>query len=122
VSAAPRALVVDDEPDLRELLRLELEGAGWVVQAAENGRAAWALLQAQPVDVVLTDLRMPGGSGVDLARKLHARGGPPPEVFLMSAYDDVSADEVFALGARELIPKPFDFEDVARRLARAIGR
>ena len=122
MSVQPRVLIVDDEPDLRELLRLELEGHGWQVEEAANGRDAWRLLQSRDVDVVLTDLRMPGGSGLELVEKLRERGAPPPEIFLMSAYADVSLEQTRSLGAHPLLAKPFDFEGVARTLGLALGR
>ena len=122
MSVQPRVLIVDDEPDLRELLRLELEGHGWQVEEAANGRDAWRLLQSRDVDVVLTDLRMPGGSGLELVEKLRERGAPPPEIFLMSAYGDVSLEQTRSLGAHPLLAKPFDFEGVARTLGLALGR
>ena len=122
MSVQPRVLIVDDEPDLRELLRLELEAHGWQVEEAANGHDAWRLLQSRDVDVVLTDLRMPGGSGLELVEKLRERGAPPPEIFLMSAYADVSLEQTRALGAHPLLAKPFDFEGVARTLGLALGR
>ena len=122
MSVQPRVLIVDDEPDLRELLRLELEAHGWQVEEAANGHDAWRLLQSRDVDVVLTDLRMPGGSGLELVEKLRERGAPPPEIFLMSGYADVSLEQTRALGAHPLLAKPFDFEGVARTLGLALGR
>ncbi|TVP59159.1 MAG: response regulator [Gemmatimonadales bacterium] len=69
-SDTARALVVDDEPSMRSVLRHLLELEGWSVEEAEDGQTALELSQARPPDLILTDLEMPGMDGEELARRL----------------------------------------------------
>jgi two-component system KDP operon response regulator KdpE len=85
-----RILVVDDEPDIRELLRIVLGAEGWEVEEASSGQEALDLLPDTPVDFVVLDQRMPWLSGVDTARRLVERGFEIPMV-LYSAYLDREA-------------------------------
>jgi len=66
-------LVVDDEPAVRRALAVVLEGAGYTVHPAENGRAALELLQEKPIDLVLSDHHMPEMSGIDLLKLVRVR-------------------------------------------------
>lgn len=82
---APTVLVVDDEPDLCEIVRRMLEGRGYNVLTAGGVAAATALAaaHAMAIDLLITDLRMPDGDGVDLSRKLVA-GNPGMALLYMS--------------------------------------
>src|SRR5499427_8312920 len=64
----PRILVVDDERSMRELLAIVLRREGYEVLLAENGRAAIELLEREPVDLLISDIKMPDVSGVDVLR------------------------------------------------------
>jgi CheY-like chemotaxis protein len=100
-------LVVDDEAVMRHGLRRALEGSGFTVAEADSGTAALAVLGERSVEVVLTDLRMPGRSGLELLREVKARW-PETEVILMTAYADAGvAEESLALGAAAVLLKPF---------------
>ena len=68
VSAAPRILVVDDEPSMREMLRIVLRRDGYEVLVAKSGAEAIDVLRQQPVDLLLSDIRMPGTGGVEVLR------------------------------------------------------
>ncbi len=79
-------LVVDDEFANAQALRLILEDQGYEVLTAWNGEDALALLEAHPVDLMITDLRMPVMDGLELCRILHQRASQPlPQVILMSS-------------------------------------
>src|SRR5438552_13649668 len=65
---APRILVVDDERSMRELLAIVLRREGYEVLLAENGRSAIALLEHEPVDLLISDIKMPDLSGVEVLR------------------------------------------------------
>lgn len=114
----PRALIVDDEAPARAELRYLLEEIGQVqvVGEAANGEEALLLLRSLPYDLVLLDIRMPGGSGLEVASAL--RDLPrPPQVIFTTAYPD-HAVEAFDLAAADYLVKPFD----AARLSRAVER
>jgi two-component system response regulator HydG len=84
----PRILVVDDEPANRITLERILSREGLDVDYASDGRAALEVVREGGVDVVLTDLKMPGMSGLELLRAIHALA-PDIEVALMTAYGTV---------------------------------
>ena len=123
MSGRMTAMIVDDEPLLREILKEEFESAGFMVIEADGGRAAFASLQKQPVDVVVSDIRMPGGSGLDLLDAIVGLGSGHPPVFLVTGYADVDRLVVLARGATEVFEKPYSVRDlleaVARRLTKA---
>lgn len=86
-----RILVVDDEDDIRSMLSIVLSGEGWDVEDVPGGAEALARCETTAYDVVVLDLRMPGLSGLDVARELTARsfGG---RLVLFSAYVDTSVE------------------------------
>ena len=90
VAAQPRArvLVVDDEPHQREILQMILESEGYEVALAGNGRQARKACEREPFDVVLTDLRMPDLSGIELLSAL-LEGEPGACVVLMTAHGTI---------------------------------
>lgn len=117
------AMIVDDEPLLREILKEEFESAGYQVIEADGGRAALSRLLQQPVDVVVSDIRMPGGSGLELLDAIVKLGPGQPPVFLVTGYSDVDRAGAVARGAADLFEKPYRVRDllqaVAQRLAPA---
>jgi len=87
-NAIARILVVDDQPELAELLQVVLEGEGHVVTAVHSGEAALERLARQPYDLVICDLQMPDVDGVAVYRAA-TQGVPPwPAVLLMTGYAD----------------------------------
>jgi DNA-binding NtrC family response regulator len=120
-AGAPRVLIVDDDEALRRLARDVLGGEGYELLDAPDGARALALLQETPVDVVVSDLRMPGLDGLGLlaaTRKLAA----PPVVVLLTAYGSVpQAVEAMRLGAFDFLEKPLPGPTTLRRtVARAL--
>lgn len=102
-------LIVDDEQEIRELLKDEFEYYGAVVLEAANGKIAAEILEKQPSDFVVTDIRMPGGDGIELLRTIKARTQSIP-VLVMSAFSDISKNEANQLGADAFFSKPFNLE------------
>lgn len=78
-------LVVDDDPDVREILRAHLEDAGHVVDEAGDGEAAIQRLREQPVDLVITDIYMPKLDGLDLMRRIRSFGLKIPIIEISGA-------------------------------------
>ncbi len=117
----PRALIVDDEAPARAELRYLLEEIGGVqvVGEATNGEEALLLLGSLDYDLVLLDVRMPGGSGLDVARALRDLPRPPQVVFT-TAYPDHAVD-AFDLAAADYLVKPFDADRLRRALERALA-
>jgi DNA-binding NtrC family response regulator len=103
-------LLVEDKDSFRRLLTQALQGSIWKVQAVADPQEALRHLESQPFHVLVTDLRLPGMSGIELirrARRLH----PGLRVVLMSAFGEPKdIVEAMRLGADDFLPKPFDLD------------
>lgn len=108
-----KVLVVDDEEEICALLRFEFEHAGLEVTTAGSVAEARNRLQADRFDLLLTDIGLPDGSGLEI---LEAARKVVPRVFLMTAQAKITLDEAIARGARKLYAKPFDFARTAREI------
>jgi CheY-like chemotaxis protein len=97
-------LVVDDDAGIADLLADLLADEGYAVKTAADGEEALAVVARVPVDLVLTDVMMPGIDGVTLSRRLRQRGDPTPVVLMSAVYDDVDLPGV------RFVPKPFDLD------------
>src|SRR5437867_10634906 len=99
-------LIVDDELGMRQFLTHLFQRDGHSVRVADNGRKAMTLLREEPADLVITDVRMPDMSGIDLLRAARELL-PGVEVVMMTAYANVNtASEAFLLGAYDFVQKP----------------
>jgi CheY-like chemotaxis protein len=114
-------LVVEDQDTLRQLLCRSLRQLGYGVLEAASGAAALTVLEERPVDLLLTDVVMPGISGRDLAERV-ARRRPGTPVLFMSGYtSDVISRHGMLDPKVELIEKPFTARELARRVRRLLG-
>ena len=110
-------LVVDDEPEVLDLLAETLERYGARTFRASGGIVAAKLLEKEKVDLVLSDIRMPDGDGIYLLGEVtRILGGPP--VVLMTGYSDLTEEEAMKRGAKALITKPFDFVGLVNYVAK----
>ena len=115
-------MVVDDEADIRQLLALALQAAGYSVATAENAHQALHLLQQLPCELVITDLRMPGMSGLDLLRCI-AELHPLTKGIVLTGYGSIqSAVEATKLGADNYITKPIVIEEFLRTVQSTVER
>ncbi|WP_018076725.1 sigma-54-dependent transcriptional regulator [Thiobacillus denitrificans] len=111
-----RILLVDDQKSLRRSLSLMLQGAGFETDEAESGEGALSRLGDQKYDLVITDLRMDGMSGVDLLREIK-RENPALPVILITAYGSIdSAVDAMRLGAFDYLTKPFREQDILEKI------
>src|SRR6476620_607431 len=117
-----KLLIVDDELGMRQFLTHLFQREGHVVRVAENGHVALEQLQQEAPDLIISDIRMPDMSGVELlraARELH----PDVEVIMMTAFANVdTAREAFLLGAYDFVQKPFDNDLLKETVARALDK
>src|SRR5688572_15698870 len=117
-----RVLVVDDEENLRLVVRTFLRRDGYEVETAANGEDALRLLETFGPDFVLTDVRMPKMGGLDLLSTLKAKGAEVT-VIVMSAYGSLDlAIEAIKAGAYDYIAKPFKPEELLLTLKKAEER
>jgi DNA-binding NtrC family response regulator len=108
----PKILAIDDEEGMRELLRANLTRKGYQVTAAKDAEEAFASLQSQLFDLVITDLRMPGLSGEALVQKLKKENPSLPVVVISAFGSTKSVVDVIKNGAEDYLPKPFTPEDL----------
>ena len=122
MSAGPRVLIVDDEASLLEFLSLFFEEEGYAVATAASMAGARARLAEGDYDLVLCDILMPDGNGIDLVREIKAED-PHAAVIVMTAYSsDKTAIEAMKAGAYDYIPKPFDVEELRVMAQKALER
>lgn len=111
-----RALVVDDEMNLGELLRMAMGNEGWEARAATNGQEALEVIREFEPDLIVLDVMMPGIDGVELLTRIRAAGNDVPVLFLTAK--DAVEDRIagIAAGGDDYVTKPFNLEEVVLRL------
>jgi two-component system OmpR family response regulator len=116
-------LIVDDDEEIRDLLRQYLEKNGFKVSIAANGRDMRAVLAREQVDMLVLDLMMPGEDGLALCRQLHAAGGNPLPILMLTARSD-EADRILGLemGADDYLTKPFASRELLARIRAVLRR
>ncbi len=121
---SPKAtiLVVDDEPDVREVLEEYFVAHGYAVIGAESADAARTMAAQHPVDLALVDINMPGEDGLSLARHLRERYAKTAIVMLTSAATVVDRIVGLEMGADDYVPKPFDPRELVARVKSVLRR
>jgi two-component system response regulator GlrR len=118
----PSVLLVDDDESLLRLMAIRLRGEGYAVQSAESGKDALRLLNTQNVDVVLSDLRMPGLDGLSLFEEIMSIGKDIP-VILMTAHGTIQdAVEATQRGVFGFLTKPIDHDELRALLKKAVSQ
>ena len=121
---AARILVVDDHEDNVELLRARLEARGYRVEAASDGMQALERVFADPPDLVLLDVMMPGLSGIDVCRALRARpeSADLPVILLTARSQEADVQAGFRAGADDYMTKPFSPRELVSRIDALLAR
>lgn len=118
----PRILVVDDEPDLLDLLTLHLEGAGMEVCRADSGAEALAAATADPFDLAILDIMMDDVDGLEVLRRLRAQQVQTPVILLSARREDRTKVRGFGLGADDYVTKPFSPAELVARVRAHLRR
>jgi two-component system, OmpR family, KDP operon response regulator KdpE len=114
-------LVVEDDPNIRKLVRVNLVKRGYTVSEAEDSHQALALFQNVPVDLVLLDLVLPGLSGVDICTWIRARSNVPIIILSARLEEDLKVAALDA-GADDYVTKPFGQEELLARVRAFLRR
>lgn len=117
-----RILIVDDERSLLLTLLANLELEGFDVEGAQDASSALRLIREQHFDLVLTDIRMPGMSGVELFRSVRSLRPDMPVILMTAFAAEHLIDEAIQAGVFAVLPKPFEIEHVIFALSRALSR
>ncbi len=119
--SSARILIVDDEPQIRRVLRTTLTSQGYTVAEAKNGDEALEQIREERPDLILLDVNMPGRSGLDVCRDIRRTGDIP---IIMLTVRNTERDKVQALdaGADDYVVKPFGSEELLARIRAALRR
>src|SRR6267143_2023399 len=120
-SKAPRILIVDDDAGQRSLLDSFLRGQGFETLVVDSGEKALEALRSQPLSMMISDVRMPGMTGLETLRRARQEHAVLP-VLLVTAYADIR-DAVGAMrdGAVNYLAKPIDLDELLASVRQAIG-
>jgi CheY-like chemotaxis protein len=116
-----RVLIVDDDPQMRVLLREILSEEGYQILEATDGKQALELIHQQPVDLLITDRAMPVMDGMELLEKLREEKRAIPALVISAYGDEAMWASAIGLGAEDYVLKPFSTESVMRVVKRKLG-
>jgi DNA-binding response OmpR family regulator len=118
----PRVLIVEDDPDLLVVLRVNLTAIGVEPILAGDGRTAISRIQSERPDAVVLDVMLPGIDGWSVLEDLHAMGDPVPIVVCSAKKDVEDMERARELGASGYVIKPFDIDRLVDAVMEALGR
>ena len=122
VQTGNRLLVVDDAPDTREVLQRNLKNKGYQVFTAASVAEAIRVMESTVVDLAITDLKMPGASGMDLVRHIR-ENYRDVEVMMITGYPTIEgAVQALKIGAEDFLSKPFTQEELLQAVERALAK
>lgn len=113
-------LVVDDEEALRKAIVFDFRRKGYEVFEASNGKEAFEIVKSHKVDVVLSDIRMPGGDGVELLDNIKGMNPMLPVVMLITGFADLTLEDAYDKGADAVFSKPFDRKTLLSAVERSL--
>lgn len=116
-------LLIDDDPSLLDVLTLAVEDAGFEVEVAADGTLGWSLIQRRPsIDLVISDVTMPGLDGFSLCRRVRESDNPVPFILLTSRDSEIDEALGLELGADDFISKPFSTRVLLARVRALLRR
>ena len=120
--AKQRILVIDDEPAIRDMLKIALDAAGFKVVLAEDAKQAYPIIIDTPPDLILLDWMMPGTSGIELLRRLRRDEINVPVIMLTAKVEEASKIAGLDSGADDYIAKPFSPRELVSRVKAILRR
>jgi len=120
--AGPRILVVDDEPGITGMLAIVFEREGYAVTTAGSCAEALRLVEETRPDLVLTDLRMPDGTGFEVLKRVRETDAETPVVMITAYTSTKTAIEALKAGAYDYVSKPFDVDELKHVVGKALER
>ncbi len=121
-STTPQILVVDDDPEIRKLLARYIESQGFRVVLAESCRELRERLATHQIDLIVLDVMLPDGSGLDLCRDLRAQRSRVPIILLTALKEDVDRIIGLEIGADDYLGKPFNPRELIARVRAVLRR
>ncbi|HZQ70781.1 MAG TPA: response regulator [Terriglobales bacterium] len=111
-------LFAEDEPELLEIYTHWFQRLGYNVRGASNGNQALEICRTQPIDLVVSDVRMAGGDGITLARELRTAMDASPLLVFLTGFADLSNEEAYDLGACSILSKPINRDELRQVVER----
>ena len=119
---ASTVLIIEDDPDLRELVAEEMAGLGFEIDSADNGETGLEKALSNHYDLVLLDLRMPKLDGIEVCRRVRGAGKKVPIIVLSSKSEVVDRVLLLEIGADDYMVKPFDCAELSARVRAVLRR
>ncbi|MBC7466730.1 MAG: response regulator [Bdellovibrio sp.] len=116
-----KILVVDDDDDLREIMFSIFKAQGFTVFEADNGKKAYEIVTSENIDMLISDIRMPGGDGLTLLEKVKSYNPTIPIVIFVTGFSDVSVSECIKKGAKNVFSKPFNQKELVSYVKESLG-
>ncbi|MEO5971046.1 MAG: response regulator [Bdellovibrionia bacterium] len=113
-------LVVDDDTTLRDAIVFDFKRRGYEVFSAANGTEAFQIVKTKKIDVVITDVRMPQGTGIELLDNIKSYSLRNPAVIFITGFSDLALDETYDKGTCVVMNKPFDRKSLIASVERAL--
>lgn len=118
----PKILIVEDDPQITKILKLNLRLSGMDTDNAATIQEAWSKILAEHFDLILMDIGLPDGNGLDLCQKVRESGNDVPIVFLSARTDEASVVKGIRNGADDYLRKPFGLEELKVRVNKFIRK
>lgn len=118
----PRILIVDDEPNIRDLLTTSLRFSGFAVQAVGNGAAAISAVLAEEPDLIVLDVMLPDMNGFSVTKRLRSAGYTAPILFLTAKDDTQDKITGLTVGGDDYVTKPFSLDEIVARIKAILRR
>jgi DNA-binding NtrC family response regulator len=107
-------LVIDDEKDILDLIEDEFKYQGYETLGASCGNDAIEILKTKPIDIVVSDYKMPNGNGMAVLAHVSQMSQKKPLFFFVSGQADITSDAAIQAGAKKFFAKPFDLEELVK--------
>lgn len=122
MTQGPRILIVDDEPNIRDLLTTSLRFAGFAVRAVGNGAAAISAVLEEEPDLIILDVMLPDISGFGVTKRLRESGYTSPILFLTAKDDTEDKITGLTVGGDDYVTKPFSLDEIVARIKAILRR
>lgn len=116
-----RILIVDDDEDLREVMYSIFVSQGFTVFQADNGVTALDMILKSKIDVVVSDIRMPGGDGLTLLQNVRGHDPKLPIVIFVTGFADISISDCIRIGAQQVFQKPFNQKELVDSVKQSLS-
>lgn len=117
-----KILIIEDDPQITKILKLNLKLSGYETENATTFQEAWSKINSEHFDLLLMDIGLPDGSGLDLCQRVREAGNQVPIVFLSARTDEATVVKGIKNGADDYLRKPFGLEELKVRVSKFVKR